>query len=930
MRHLILASLLFLSTALQAEKKPLDHDVYDSWESISAIKLTKDGSAAFYTIKPQEGDSRTVFRNTASGAELVVERAGTVTVTEDCTKAVFLINPHFATTRQAKIDKKKPEEMPADTLAMVDLKTLTLHKIGIAKNFKTGLTAAPYIFAGLKGDSLLVYNTTTYAKDTLKAVNSYAVSKDGLKLAYTSAKDKKDSLSQTAVTLYDFVKDSSYVLNTQAESYTTPVFSDKGTRLAFLATSQVEKTDGTPNHSLFVTEEVVKVPGTRKRPAITEYETSELVSADTTAKAWVIGKNAGLKFSNSGERIFLKLHKYVPAKDTTLVDFETAKLDIWVWNKSTVPPMDKVSKNPRTLTACVNLDDNQLIILSANEYETVKVPSDGDGDYAIVSDTKPYILDNLWAQEAMEDYYLVNLHDGSRKLIIEGSKGYGGSSPYGKYILTFDSSTGDWINYDIATGQKYNLTAGRGVNFYNEDDDHPICLQPIENPTFVGKDEAIIIVDKYDVWKFSPDGTKVTLLTKGYGRENHIQFRPTRLSTKTNPYLYFVDNNYPTKGQLYLKAYNDYDSRNGFYSVDIAKGSSPSGFLAENAFNGITKAIDAPTVLFTKGDFQNPYDVYQSSLAKGINDCFDNSLKLTDINPQQENYIWGDVELVRWNAYDGTPLRGLLFTPENLDPAKKYPMMIYFYEKYSESLYNYRSPAPSASTVNIPFFVSRGYVVFIPDIVYVDGHPGESAYNCICAGAEAMCEKFSFIDPERMAIQGQSWGGYQTAYLVGRTNMFAAAGAGAPVSNMTSAYGGIRWESGNSRISQYEYGQSRIGKKLWEPGGLELYVENSPVFNSPKVETPLLIMHNDADGAVPWYQGIEYFMSLRRLGKPVWLLQYNNEEHNLMKRENRKDLSIRLSQFFDYYLLGAPKPVWMESGIPYERKGQYLATELID
>jgi dipeptidyl aminopeptidase/acylaminoacyl peptidase len=190
-----------------------------------------------------------------------------------------------------------------------------------------------------------------------------------------------------------------------------------------------------------------------------------------------------------------------------------------------------------------------------------------------------------------------------------------------------------------------------------------------------------------------------------------------------------------------------------------------------------------------------------------------------------------------------------------------------------------------------------------------------------------MCRQFSYIDKDKMAIQGQSWGGYQTAYLVTRTNMFAAAGAGAPVGNMTSAYGGIRWESGSSRIGQYEHGQSRIGKTLWDDGGLDLYIENSPVFHAPNVTTPVLIMHNDNDGAVPWYQGIEFFMSLRRLGKPAWLLEYNNEAHNLTERRNCKDLSIRLQQFFDHYLQGAPEPVWMQSGIPFARKGNYFATE---
>ena len=224
--------------------------------------------------------------------------------------------------------------------------------------------------------------------------------------------------------------------------------------------------------------------------------------------------------------------------------------------------------------------------------------------------------------------------------------------------------------------------------------------------------------------------------------------------------------------------------------------------------------------------------------------------------------------------------------------------------------------------MNYPFYVSRGYVVFVPDIHYTAGIPGECAYNYVCSGVEAVCDRYPNIDRSRIGIDGQSWGGYQTAYLVTRTNMFACAGSGAPVSNMTSAFGGIRWESGDSRQAQYEMGQSRIGRNLWEAP--ELYIANSPLFHADRCHTPLLIMHNDADGAVPWYQGIEMFMALRRLQRPVWMLQYNGEAHNLRERKNRKDITIRLQQFFDHYLKGDPMPEWMEKGIPAIRKGQEM------
>ena len=283
--------------------------------------------------------------------------------------------------------------------------------------------------------------------------------------------------------------------------------------------------------------------------------------------------------------------------------------------------------------------------------------------------------------------------------------------------------------------------------------------------------------------------------------------------------------------------------------------------------------------------------------------------KLTDINPWQEDYNWGTVEMVYWKTEDGIDAEGLLYKPEDFDPAKKYPMLVYFYEKDSDGLYTYKTPAPSRSIINIPYCVSNGYIVFVPNIYYTDGHPGQSAMRSIMPGVDMLCQN-PWVDSEKMALQGQSWGGYQTAYMITQTDRFAAAGAGAPVSNMTSAYGGIRWESGRSRQSQYEHTQSRIGKDLWE--GFDLYIENSPVFFAPNVKTPLLIMHNDNDGAVPWYQGIEYFMALRRLGKPAWMLQYNGEAHNLVHRHNCMDYSVKLMEFFDHYLKGAPKPSWME------------------
>jgi dipeptidyl aminopeptidase/acylaminoacyl peptidase len=276
--------------------------------------------------------------------------------------------------------------------------------------------------------------------------------------------------------------------------------------------------------------------------------------------------------------------------------------------------------------------------------------------------------------------------------------------------------------------------------------------------------------------------------------------------------------------------------------------------------------------------------------------------------------------LISWKTYDNQPLEGLVYKPENFDPNQKYPLIIYYYELNSDELHAHSVPRPTASIIHPTEYASAGYIVLIPDIRYAPGHPGKSAYNCIMSATDYMLKNYGSIDSTRMGLQGQSWGGYQTAQLITMTNRYKAAMAGAPVSNMFSAYGGIRWASGVNRQFQYERTQSRIGKTIWEAP--ELYVENSPLFHLPNVQTPLLIMANDKDGAVPWYQGIELYTGMKRLGKTVWMLNYNGEEHNLQENANRMDLSIRMRQYFDHYLLNKPAPQWMSEGIPAVQKGK--------
>jgi len=367
----------------------------------------------------------------------------------------------------------------------------------------------------------------------------------------------------------------------------------------------------------------------------------------------------------------------------------------------------------------------------------------------------------------------------------------------------------------------------------------------------------------------------------------------------------------PTQPIL-LSAFNEITKQSGFMRDRLGVTAAPESLLMEDAsWRLLGKARRSAELLLTRSTYHDfPNLRVGTSVAQ--------TAVISDVNPQQKAVSWGTNELVQWQSMDGRTLQGILFKPEGFDPAQKYPMVTYFYESLSDGLHSYVAPG-GRNTINPTVYTSLGYLVFFPDIAYQDGYPGQSALKSIVPGIQSLIAR-GFVDPKRIGTAGQSWGGYQTAYMISQTNLFAAAFAGAPVANMTSAYGGIRWESGLARAFQYEKSQSRIGGSMWQYP--MRFIENSPLFYTDRIQTPVLIMSNDADGAVPWYQGIEWFVALKRFGKEAYLLNYNNDGHNPRKRANQKDVDRRMQEFFGHHLKGEPTPDWMRHGIPFLHKGR--------
>jgi dipeptidyl aminopeptidase/acylaminoacyl peptidase len=483
-------------------------------------------------------------------------------------------------------------------------------------------------------------------------------------------------------------------------------------------------------------------------------------------------------------------------------------------------------------------------------------------------------------------------------------------SPAAKYITWWSDPDSAWFAWAANTGQTRRLTNNDIYPFFNEENDVPDYPGAYGQAGWLENDQAMLVYDQFDIYRVDPNGnTPAKRLTKG--RERNLVYRYIRLDPE--------EKSIKTDAKMLLHRFDKISKAEGYAWLDLATGQTSVWYDGEFAFTkNVIKAKDANAVLFTCENFQTYPDLLYSTFIPGKTTANPKFRRVSNINPQQVEYLWGSIEKVQWTSLNGEPLEGLLVKPENFDPTRKYPMVVYYYERLSDGLHQHRAPDAHRSSINFTIYASRGYLVFAPDIHYRTGYPGESAYDAVMSGVQHLIEK-GFVDNKRIGLQGHSWGGYQTAYLVTRTKMFACAEAGAPVANMTSAYGGIRWESGLNRQFQYEHQQSRIGGSLWEYP--MRYLENSPLFALDKVNTPLLILHNDEDGAVPWYQGIELFTGLRRLGQPCWMLNYNGEPHWPVKLQNRLDFQTRMLQFFDHFLQEGPLPPWMERGVPPMEKG---------
>lgn len=921
-----------------ATKKPLTHSVYDSWKAIGSQALSNDGTWAVYTVNPQDGDGKVVIHNLKTNLIDSVHRASQVEISYDNQFVIFKIAPPLKEVKDLRRKKTKKEDLPKDILGIYALQTKQLVKVANLKSFKMPE----------KAGGLLAYQIEQIAKKETPKKDSVKKEEPKKEEAKKPTKPKKKEseengyrlvlrkLASAKETTFDFVKE--YRFDKFGKSL---IFSTTGNDSSMLAGVYVYDLAGEKLKPLFRAKkgnfknlafdengsQVAFVADLDTTKAQVRYfklyhwksgQDSALAIADTAkiTKGLLVSEHYAPNFTKDGSKLFFGMGNKPAVPDTTLLPEEIVSLDIWHWQDDYIQPqqsrrLEQDKKN--SYLSVFHTDSKKIVQLASREIPSISLANEGNANLALATSDMPYRRLTNWDISGFDDLYLIDLQTGSKKLIKEKVKGFANVSPQGNYVYWYSLPDTAWFSYSIKSGQTFKLNQNLKERFADEEDDHPDFPSPYGMAGWTENDQSVLIYDRYDIWAFDPENRKAPVNLTQSGRKEKLVFRNIRLDNE--------ERFFKADQILLLSVFDETTKQSGYYNLNLKDNSKQKLLMDSYRFSSfVSKAKEANVLLFTKQSFKDFPDLHTTDLT------FKNIKKVSEANPQQKNYAWGSVEMYAWNSLDGIPLKGLLYKPENFDPQKQYPMLVYYYEKYADDIHQHYAPAPIRSFINFSYFTSNGYVVFVPDIVYKIGYPGESAYNCVMPAVTSLIEK-GFINRERIGIQGHSWGGYQTAYIITKTNLFRAAEAGAPVSNMVSAYGGIRWESGFSRIFQYEKSQSRIGGTLWEKP--LRYLENSPIFFADKVNTPLLMMHNDEDGAVPWYQGIEFFMALRRLDKPVWMLNYNKEAHGLTQRQNRTDFAIRLYQFFDYYLKDAPMPEWMKKGVPMMEKGVNKGLQLM-
>ncbi|HTB13045.1 MAG TPA: prolyl oligopeptidase family serine peptidase [Bryobacteraceae bacterium] len=937
MKHCRLLALFVFAAAVSSAdtaQRPIQLNDILAWKRIVSQSVSPDGIWFAYRVSPAEGNSEVVIRNLKDGKEqhfpigeiprvdppaggppAPMAAARDLALSDDGKWAAFLAYP---TAKEAKVLKKAKKPIQSRVI-VVELATgkktefekvrrfafsgerstmLAMHRYAPTPAGPPAAPPAPGAPADDKptGSDLILYEMATGNEMNVGNVSDFSFDKKGNYLAWLI--DAQDKIGN-GVEVRDMAAGTVMPLDNAKASYKGLSWTENGDGLATMR--GVEDKGWEDKLYTVVAFSKASNGGFQKVVFDPSKETS-------FPKGMSVSPNRNAMWMADLSEVTFGIHELRPKKKGADAKTEEAdakpKTDdtpdlpdmvIWHYKDSRLQPMQQVQesmdKNFSFLCA-YRPSEQKFLRLGDDDVRVVTLTP--ESKYAYGTDIRNYELDSHLSGQAYEDVYAIDLKTGARKLAVKKARYVMGASPDGSHILYYGE--GVYYTYEAATGQTYNITKQIPATFWDTEDDHNV-VKPPHRPIGWAKDSsAVLLTDGWDIWKAPAHGGAGLNLTVN-GKKDKIRYRSRY---RLDPDEKGIDLAQP----IYVNSYGEWTKKAGV--AVIAPGATAQSLVFDDASYGtLMKAKRANVFLYTR-ETVSEYPDYHVAVNGGPGP------KITDANPQQKDFLWSKgSRLIEYTSDKGDKLQGTLYLPANYEQGKSYPTITYIYEKLSQSTNMY--PHPTYNGFNIAAYTSNGYAVLTPDIVYKVNDPGMSAVWCVLPAVKAAIAT-GVVDAKRVGIHGHSWGGYQTAFLVTQTNMFAAAIAGAPLTDMIAMYNAIYWNTGTANQPIFESSQGRFTGSPTE--NMEAYVRNSPVYHAKNVTTPLIILHNDKDGAVDWTQGIEYFNTLRRMGKPVVMLQYKGENHGLRKPENMKDYTVRMKEFFDYRLSDKEPPKWLIEGVP--------------
>jgi dipeptidyl aminopeptidase/acylaminoacyl peptidase len=907
-----------------AASKVLGLPDYGRWNRITSTSISPNGKWATYAYQPNDGDA-TLYVKELDGTRGWSTSIGAVTgggrgggagaeFSDDSRWVAYWVNPPTPPAGRggraggggggAGRGGANQGAGPARRLAVRDLTTGDTAVVPNAASFRFARGGRWLAVranrsgpdTSVQSGDLVLRELGTGVTRNIGNVNLYAFDEGGRFLAWTV--DAAQRLGN-GVYLLDLTSGVTRPLSTAEAEFEQLAWSPEGTNLAVLRGTKASARRQRDNVLLAWT----NLGGT---PVTAEYDPE---SDQRFPDSMVVSEYAPLRWTKDGARLLVGL-KEQEAEPPRAENAEAkANVDVWHW-KDPEPQsvqMQRLNQERRaTWLAVFDVASRRLTRLADSAMRTVTVA--GDGRWAIGRLDAPYRVRNSWGWN-LADYYRVNLETGARTLIEKGLGRTMGTSPDGRWFLYLKDRR--VYAYDLDAARAKPIDGGR--SFVNEQDDHA-AEKPSYGVAGWSKDgKSVLLNHRYDLWQLSLDGGRPVNVTAGVGDREQIRFRLVRFGGGGFGFGGggSDDEGIDLSKPLTLSAYGEWTKKTGYWQV--TPGQAPRQLIwADKSIGSAQKADSADRVLFTQQTFQEFPDVWVSDAR------FTSPRKLTDANPHLAEYGWGSKVLVDYRNSKGQRLQATLTLPAGYEPGKRYPMLVYFYEIMSNTHHQFSMPVYD-DRPHISTYASDGYLVLQPDVVYELGKPGSSALDCVTAAVKKVIE-LGYADPAKIGLQGHSWGGYQSSFIVTQTDLFAAVVTGAPLTNLISMYNILYKSSGTVNGGILEMSQGRMGADVTPATAHDLYESQSPVFHVRNIRTPFLILHGTEDGAVDWNQGVEFYNLARRHGKEVILLSYPGEPHHLARKENQKDFQVRMKQYFDHYLKGAPAPSWMTDGVPQVRK----------